>query len=148
MVHQVKKTTAPTKKMIKLSGVPLAGAVGRRKKAIARVWARRGTGNVVVNGLEHEKYFDTDAMRVEASQPLVLCALGRNYDFQINVSGGGKKGQSGAVKLAISRALVTIDPTIRAALREHDLLTVDARNKERKKYGQKAARRKFQFVKR
>jgi small subunit ribosomal protein S9 len=148
MVHQEKKVKLKTKQIIKLVGVPLAGATGRRKKAVARVWARRGTGKIVVNGLAHQDYFDTDKMCDAVTKPITVCHIASQYDFQINVFGGGKMGQSGAVKLAIARALMTIDPSVRPVLRQNDLITVDSRNKERKKYGQRGARRKFQFVKR
>ena len=127
---------------------PLAGAVGRRKKCVARAWLRRGNGKIVVNGLPADKYFDTAVTRTNAKQPFVACPIGTNYDVQINVRGGGKVGQSDAVKLAIARAFLITDETLRPVLRKAGLLTVDARIKERKKYGQKGARAKFQFVKR
>jgi len=135
-------------KVKKFTGVPLFSGTGRRKKAVARVWVRRGSGLLVVNGKDYKRYFDTDTMRLAASKPLTVSSLGSQYDFQIRVHGGGKTGQSHAVKLGIARALLKSDEKLRIALREHSLLTVDSRVKERKKYGQKGARRKFQFVKR
>jgi small subunit ribosomal protein S9 len=138
----------PTKKVRKKSGAPLAGATGRRKQAVARVWLRRGAGAIVVNGKDYKDYFDTDTMRIAVAKPLVVCPVSKNYDFQINVYGGGKTGQSHAVKLGIARVLLKSDEKFRAALRQHSLLTVDSRVKERQKYGQKGARAKYQFVKR
>jgi small subunit ribosomal protein S9 len=148
MVRQETNKKSSPKKIIRLVGVPLAGATGRRKKAVARSWARRGTGNIVVNGLAYNEYFDTDTMRFNVIKPFKVCPIAKNYDFQINVFGGGKIGQSDAVKLAISRTLLTMEASVRPLLRQSRLLTVDSRVKERKKYGQRGARAKFQFVKR
>lgn len=127
---------------------PLAHGVGRRKKAVARVWLRRGTGAILINGRPHVDYFDTDIMRADAARPFAVVPMASRYDVEANVQGGGHCAQAGAVRLGISRALLTLDESVRLALRENGLLTVDSRVKERKKYGQKAARRKFQFVKR
>jgi small subunit ribosomal protein S9 len=147
--NAVKSAIKPTpKKVVRLTGVPIVGATGRRKKCVARAWVRKGTGSIIVNGIEYKKYFDTDAMRIQASKPLDVLQVGKSYDFQINIFGGGKVGQSDAVCLAIARALVSMDESVRPVLRQNGLLTVDARIKERKKYGQRGARRKFQFVKR
>ena len=122
--------------------------IGRRKSATARVWLKSGTGAIVVNGRDHAKYFDTDATRSALFMPLNVTGKNTNYDVVANVQGGGRTGQSDAIKLGIARALLTTDESLRAVLRQNDLLTVDSRVKERKKYGQKAARKKFQFVKR
>ncbi len=127
---------------------PRAHGVGRRKRAVARVWARRGTGKLKVNGVLHTKYFDTDLSAQTAVTPFKVCPMGANYDIQVNVRGGGKIAQADAVSLGISRAFVQIDEGLRVLLRKHGLLTVDARKKERKKYGQRGARAKFQFTKR
>ncbi len=127
---------------------PLMHTVGRRKQATARVWFRRGSGKIVVNGFDVEKYFDTKENFLTASAPFRVLPISSNYDVQATVVGGGKHGQANAVKLAIARAIVGMDETIRPVLRKQGLLTVDARQKERKKYGQKGARKKFQFVKR
>lgn len=142
------KKTTPTKPKAPSAGAPLAHSVGRRKKSVARVWLRRGSGNIVVNGQSHKDYFDTEFTRLTAEKPFAVCPVGSSYDVQISVCGGGKHGQADAVKLGIARALVSLDEGQRVLMRDHDLLTVDSRVKERKKYGQKAARRKFQFVKR
>ncbi len=122
--------------------------VGRRKSSVARVWVRQGSGNIQVNGKKHVDYFDTDIARDAVVTPLKLTGLDKKFDIQVNVSGGGRTGQSGAIRLAITRALVDNDESLRKIFRQNDLMTVDARKKERKKYGQLGARRKFQFVKR
>ena len=122
--------------------------VGRRKSATARVWLKNGSGSILVNGRNYAEYFDTDATRQGLVSALTVTGLTNNFDVSANVQGGGRTGQSDAIKLGIARALLTVDESHRAVLREHGLLTVDSRVKERKKYGQKAARKKFQFVKR
>jgi len=126
----------------------VAQGVGRRKKSVARVFLRYGSGLVVVNGTPVDTYFDTDVARLAVSLPFKAFPDAALYDVQANVAGGGKHGQADAVKLGISRALLQARPETRQVLRENGLLTVDARVKERKKYGKKAARRSFQFVKR
>jgi small subunit ribosomal protein S9 len=127
---------------------PLAHAVGRRKSSVARVWLRPGQGDITVNGRPHTDYFKFEEACLAATKPFSVVSKKSGYDVSANVDGGGTRAQADAVKLAISRAMVSIDESIRLILREHGLLTVDSRIKERKKYGQKAARRKFQFVKR
>lgn len=122
--------------------------VGRRKSAVARVWLKRGKGAVEVNGKSFESYFDTDTARASVVEPLKATGLDRSCDIVVNVTGGGIIGQAEAVRLGIARALLSSDESLRKSLRQEDLLTVDSRIKERKKYGQKGARRKFQFVKR
>lgn len=139
------KVAAP--KQTTVSKPSLAHGVGRRKKAIARVWLKRGSGNIIVNGKEHKSYFDTNLAQLNAEMPFRVLSL-NTYDVEANVNGGGLSGQADAVKLGIARALVASDESYKSKLREYGLLTVDSRVKERKKYGQKAARRKFQFVKR
>jgi len=141
LTHQIK--------IKKGSKKPLSAGVGRRKgTAVARVYLRPGSGNIMVNRLDYTKYFDTEFMHLTVTHPCRICPVSGNYDFDISVQGGGKMGQADAVKLGIARALVTFDEGLRPLLREHDLLTSDSRIKEPKKYGRKAARRRFQFVKR
>lgn len=130
------------------STAPISDGVGRRKSSIARVWMRRGNGVVTVNGKAVGEYFDTEMSRQAALFPFSVLPASANYDAEARVTGGGKIAQADAVKLAISRAFVAHDEGVRLVLREHNLLTVDARRKERKKFGRKAARRGFQFVKR
>lgn len=141
-----RSSTAP--KAPSAGKTPLAHGVGRRKCAIARVWLRRGSGSMIVNGKKHTDYFTTEMTRLDAAMPLKVVPAASKYDIEVNVIGGGVCAQAGAVKLGIARALVASEEDTRSLLRKFDLLTVDARKKERKKYGQKAARRKFQFVKR
>lgn len=143
-VAPVKKTAAPKAP----KNAPLAHGVGRRKKCVARVWLTRGKGDIVVNGLDYQSYFDTAEMRMDVERPLAVIATSKNYDIKANICGGGKVGQAGALKLGIARAFLAFDDQSRSDLKAQGLLTVDARVKERKKYGQRAARRKFQFVKR
>lgn len=129
--------------------LPMAHGVGRRKSAVARVWLRKGSGKIVVNQRDYTNYFDTLITQLDVATPLRVCKDAvTGLDFEINVKGSGLPAQAGAVRLGISRALVEFNESLRSVLREHGLLTVDSRIKERKKYGQKAARRKFQFVKR
>ncbi len=142
----VKPKTA--KKPAKTSLTPVAHGIGRRKSCSARVWLRKGKGNMSVNGLPYDQYFDTEISCLEATKPFQICKEASNYDVEVNIIGGGKRAQADAIKLGFARALVTIYENLRPVLRDHKLLTVDSRVKERKKYGQKAARRKFQFVKR
>jgi small subunit ribosomal protein S9 len=138
-------TAAKAKNSLK---VPLSHGVGRRKRAIARVWLRPGSGNIIVNGKDYNEYFDTDLSRLAVKKPFAVYPFGQQYDVTVNVYGGGKPGQADAVKLGLSRAIVKNDESARPALRKEGLLTVDSRVVERKKYGQRGARRKFQFVKR
>lgn len=136
------------KEMTKSSNSPLAHGVGRRKTAVARIWLRRGKGQIKVNGQNYMNYFDTTFSAENAATPFRVCPIGAGFDVEVNVSGGGKFAQADAVKLGIARAFVEFDETAKPALKKHGLMTVDSRKKERKKYGQKGARRKFQFVKR
>jgi small subunit ribosomal protein S9 len=147
---QPKSPTTPKTSIIAGNGTPVAHGVGRRKAAVARVWLRRnGSGKMTVNSLPAQQYFSTDtARRIIKVPALVAPAVAARYDVDVNVYGGGVHGQADAIKLALSRALVKADESIRPALKEKGLLRVDARVVERKKYGQKKARRRFQFVKR
>lgn len=126
----------------------LAHGIGRRKTSVARAWFHRGRGKIRVNTEDIQEYFDTKIDAQTATTPIRVVPIGAHYDIQVTVSGGGKVAQADAVKLAIARGFLKLDESLRSLLREHGLLTVDARAKERKKPGQKAARRKFQFVKR
>ena len=121
---------------------------GRRKSAIARVFLRPGTGEFKVNGRGYTEYFVTEAQRVAAKRSLVLTDLLATFDVVTTVKGGGVTAQADAVKMGSARALVIFNPELRKLLKSEDLLTRDARQKERKKYGQKGARARFQFSKR
>lgn len=146
----VEKTAEPRapKKAKPAAAAHLALTTGRRKSSVARAFLKRGTGKLVVNDKDYTTYFDTEITQNAAAFPMLMIPQAKHYDVRVDVKGGGLWGQADAVKLAISRALLVVDESLRATLREHGLLTVDARTKERKKYGQKAARRRFQFVKR
>jgi small subunit ribosomal protein S9 len=124
------------------------GAVGRRKTSVARVILRPGTGEIVVNNKKLEAYFPVDTLRNDVLLPFAVTETAGKYDAHIIVNGGGLSGQAGAVKLSIARALVEIDAEMKPKLRAADLLTRDPRMVERKKYGQKKARKRFQFSKR
>jgi small subunit ribosomal protein S9 len=121
---------------------------GRRKTATARVNLKTGNGNTVVNGKNLNDYFVNTDQRTEALKPLLETETQKRFDIQVRAEGGGLAGQAGATSLAIARALVKVDPELRAALKSKGLLTRDAREKERKKAGQPGARRRFQFSKR
>lgn len=123
-------------------------AVGRRKKAIARVRLVPGDGKVVINGRDIDNYFGLETLKMTVRQPLALTNLESRYDVLVNVYGGGLSGQAGAIRHGISRALVKADPELRPAVKKAGFLTRDPRMKERKKYGLKAARRAPQFSKR
>ncbi len=121
---------------------------GRRKSSIARVFLRPGTGDFRVNNRPFEHYFVTEAQRITARQPLVLSETAGSFNVVVTVSGGGVNGQAGAVKMGVARALVQFNPELRSKLKGEGYLTRDSRVKERKKYGQKGARKRFQFSKR
>jgi len=121
---------------------------GRRKSAIARVFLRPGTGEWKVNGKKFEEHFVTEQQRVSAKRTLALVELAAGFDVVTTVSGGGVSAQADAVKMGIARALVEFNPELRKMLKAEGLMTRDARQKERKKYGQKGARKRFQFSKR
>lgn len=122
--------------------------IGRRKTAVARVYLTEGKGNITVNKRELATYFPTATLQYKVKQPFTLTETQDNYDVNINVYGGGITGQAEAIRLAISRALCEIDEENRTSLKPEGLLTRDPRMVERKKFGQKKARKKFQFSKR
>jgi small subunit ribosomal protein S9 len=121
---------------------------GRRKSAIARVFLRPGTGEWKVNDKPFEQYFVTEQQRVSAKRSLALAELAGSFDVVVNVTSGGVAAQADAVKMGVARALVEFNPELRKLLKGEGLMTRDARQKERKKYGQKGARKRFQFSKR
>jgi small subunit ribosomal protein S9 len=123
-------------------------ATGRRKTATARVRLATGSGKVLVNGRAFETYFPTDTLRSLALRPLAATEGLAKYDVRVNVNGGGPTGQAAAVSLGIARALLEADANVKATLRGEGLLTRDPRMRERKKYGQPGARKRFQFSKR
>ena len=123
-------------------------ATGRRKNAVARVWIKRGTGQIKVNNKPVEQYFARPVLRMIVNQPFAAVNLQDNFDVICTVQGGGLSGQAGAVRHGISRALVIFSPELRAPLKVGSFLTRDSRQVERKKYGRRKARRSFQFSKR
>jgi small subunit ribosomal protein S9 len=123
-------------------------ATGRRKTSVARVILRPGEGKLVVNRRAFQNYFPSEALRAEIQQPLISAELAGKFDVLVNARGGGIHGQAGATKLGIARALIVFNPELRPRLRQGGFLTRDPRAKERKKYGQKGARKRFQFSKR
>ena len=123
-------------------------ATGRRKEAVARVWLQPGTGKVEINRRSLEEYFGRETSRMVFRQALELTETTTNFDVFVNVAGGGLSGQAAAIRHGISRALTKIDPAYRPALKKAGYMTRDARSKERKKYGQRGARARFQFSKR
>src|SRR5437868_15511391 len=121
---------------------------GRRKSSVARVFMRPGSGEFTVNGRPFDQYFVTEAQRVEAKQPLVSSEAVSTFNVLATVAGGGVNGQAGAVKLGIARAVGPFNGELRKKLKAEGMLSRDSRGKERKKYGQKGARKRFQFSKR
>jgi small subunit ribosomal protein S9 len=122
--------------------------IGRRKKAVARVYVSAGKGNITVNNRALNDYFTTATLQYKVKQPFALTENEGNYDVMVNVYGGGITGQAEAVRLALSRVLCEVDEENRSVLKPEGLLTRDPRMVERKKFGQKKARKKFQFSKR
>ena len=122
--------------------------IGRRKTAVARVYVTEGTGNITVNKKEFTTYYPTATLQYKVMQPLTMTENGANFDVKVNVYGGGTTGQAEAVRMAIARAMCEVDAENRAILKPEGLLTRDPRMVERKKFGQKKARKRFQFSKR
>jgi len=123
-------------------------ATGRRKKSIAKVWLKKGTGKIHVNGKNYETYFKRENHQMQVLRPFELISQSADYDVKCNVSGGGMTGQAGAMVLGISKALLLFDPEFKSTLKKEKLTTRDSRVVERKKYGHRKARRSFQFSKR
>ncbi|MCS7336849.1 MAG: 30S ribosomal protein S9 [Verrucomicrobiae bacterium] len=140
--------TTPAQQSAEAQKPTVIWATGRRKTAVARVRLMPGTGKVVVNGRPFDNYFPLEPLRLEALQPLTLTANTDKFDVYVNVKGGGVTGQAQAIRHGIARALLQVDPALRPTLRSAGLLTRDPRVKERKKYGQPGARKRFQYSKR
>ena len=122
--------------------------IGRRKTSVARVYVRPGSGNITINKKDSKEYFGTDVLVYKINQPFLLTETVGQYDVTVNVFGGGITGQAEAIRMGLSRALCDINEDFRGLLKPHGLLTRDARMVERKKPGQKKARKRFQFSKR
>jgi small subunit ribosomal protein S9 len=127
---------------------PLVQSTGRRKAAVARVRVRAGSGTITINGRDIGEYFPSETHRMIVTEPLRLTTTADVYDVDATIDGGGVSGQAGALRLGIARALVAIDPEIRTTVKRAGFLTRDAREKERKKYGLKKARKAPQYSKR
>jgi small subunit ribosomal protein S9 len=140
--------TAPTPRSAPSGGEPIYYATGRRKRSVARVRLRRGTGEIRVNERPYKEFFPVEMRWREAISPFLQTQTLGQFDAWVNVSGGGITGQAGAMSLGVARALRAYDLNFDKPLRENGLLTRDSRMTERKKYGQKGARRRFQFSKR
>jgi len=123
-------------------------ALGRRKESVARVSLLAGKGDILINGRSYEKYFLRETDRIVIKQPLAITNSIDKYDITANIKGGGLTGQAGALRLGIARTLVLAQPELKDLLRKEGFLTRDPRMKERKKYGQKGARKRFQWTKR
>ena len=123
-------------------------ATGRRKRSIAKVWLKKGSGNILVNGKKMVEYFKTANLQMAVCRPLTLVKKSTDFDVKCTVKGGGFTGQAGAIIHGVTRALVEFDPTLKPALKKEKLTTRDSRVVERKKYGRRKARRSYQFSKR
>ena len=126
----------------------IINTIGRRKTSIARIYLKAGTGDIVVNKRNFKEYFPIETLQTILMQPLTLLESGSSYDIKVNVKGGGTTGQAEAIRLAIARALCELNPDNRPPLKKEGYLTRDSRMVERKKYGRRKARRRFQFSKR
>jgi len=131
-----------------MDAMPRYYGTGRRKASVARVWLRAGEGKIQVNDRAVEAFFPRPTLQMMLVQPLKIAGVETKFDVVANVAGGGATGQAGAIRLGIARALLRVDAAMRSGLKKAGLLTRDPRAKERKKYGQKGARARFQFSKR
>ena len=138
----------PVKKNIKLDFKGAKYATGRRKKSIARVWLRKGSGSINVNGKKMMDYFKNQNLQTSISRPFAVVKRENEFDVKCTVKGGGLSGQAGAIIHGIARALIQFEPELKLALKKEKLTTRDSRAVERKKYGHRKARRSFQFSKR
>ena len=138
----------PVKKEVKLDFKEAKYATGRRKKSIARVWLRKGSGSINVNGKKMMDYFKNQNLQTSISRPFVVVKRENEFDVKCSVKGGGLSGQAGAIIHGIARTLIQFEPDLKLALKKEKLTTRDSRGVERKKYGHRKARRSFQFSKR
>ena len=140
--------TEPVNKKIKLDFKDSKYATGRRKKSIARVWLKKGSGSIYVNGKKMVEYFKKPNLQIAICRPLTILKRENEFDIRCSVKGGGFTGQAGAIIHGIARALVEFEPGVKTTLKKEKLTTRDSRAVERKKYGRRKARRGFQFSKR
>jgi small subunit ribosomal protein S9 len=135
-------------KKIKLDFKDSKYATGRRKRSIAKVWVKKGSGNIYVNGIKMNEYFKRPVHQIIVTRPLAVSNVLTSYDVRASVTGGGLSGQAGAIIHGLSRALISHDENLKSGLKKEKLVTRDSRVVERKKYGHRKARRSFQFSKR
>ena len=140
--------TEPVNKKIKLDFKDSKYATGRRKKSIAKVWVKRGSGNIHVNGIKMADYFKKQNLQIAIFRPLSLVQRKNEFDVRCSVKGGGLSGQAGAIIHGLARAIILLEPDLKIALKKEKLTTRDSRSVERKKYGRRKARRSFQLSKR
>ena len=140
--------TQPIQKKIKLDFKDSKYATGRRKKSIAKVWLKKGSGNIFVNGIKMVDYFKKANLQIAIFRPLTIVKRESEFDVRCSVSGGGLSGQAGAIIHGLSRAIILFEPELKSTLKKEKLTTRDSRAVERKKYGRRKARRSFQFSKR
>ena len=140
--------TETTNKKTELSCKDSKYATGRRKRSIARVWLKKGSGNLHVNGKKMIDYFKKPNLQISICRPLTLVKRENEFDIRCSVKGGGLSGQAGAIIHGLARALILFEPELKPALKKEKLTTRDSRGVERKKYGRRKARRSFQFSKR
>ena len=145
---ETQENLTSTKKKIKLDFKESKYATGRRKKSIARVWLKKGSGDIYVNGKKMIDYFVKQNLQTAVFRPLTLLSKEKEFDIRCTVKGGGHTGQAGAIILGISRAIIQYEPELKQSLKKEKLTTRDSRSVERKKYGRRKARRSFQFSKR
>ena len=146
-MENLNNNTSPVKK-IKLDFKNSKYATGRRKRSIAKVWVKKGSGNIHVNGIKMNEYFKRPVHQIIVTRPLEISEVVTSYDVRCSVKGGGLSGQAGAIILGISKCLISHDETLKSNLKKNKLTTRDSRVVERKKYGRRKARRSFQFSKR
>ena len=147
MIEQINNSTNKTKK-IKLDFKDSKYATGRRKRSIAKVWVKKGSGNIHVNGLKMNEYFKRPVHQIIVTRPLEISEVATGYDVKCSVKGGGLSGQAGAIIHGLARAIVLHELDLKPTLKKENLTTRDSRAVERKKYGRRKARRSFQFSKR
>ena len=140
--------TEPNNKKIKLDFKDSKYATGRRKKSVARVWLKKGSGNIHINGKTLTDYFKKQNLQMAITRPFTVVKRENEFDARCSVKGGGLSGQAGAIILGLARAIVLFEPELKSPLKKEKLTTRDSRAVERKKYGRRKARRSFQFSKR
>ena len=145
---EVPLNTEPVNKKIKLNFKDSKYATGRRKKSIARVWLKKGSGNIHVNGKKMVDYFQKANLQIAIIRPLTIVNRDKEFDVKCSVKGGGLTGQAGAIVHGLARAILLFEPELKTTLKKEKLTTRDSRAVERKKYGRKKARRSYQFSKR